>query len=81
MLGSVRFGSSLDDLEDSHLCLEADLARRRSESVPFRAQWDGLPGASLRSVGRSSYALGEISAESLDMNTTSAVEVTSGSSC
>ena len=24
-----------------------------SEPAPFRAQWDGLPGASIRSVGRS----------------------------
>ena len=31
MLGSVRIELTLDELEGSHLCLEADLVRRTSE--------------------------------------------------
>jgi hypothetical protein len=73
-LGSVRIELALDELERSHLCLEADLVRRTSEPEPFRAMWDGLPGASIRSVGRSSCALEETSAESLDMKTTAGAE-------
>lgn len=69
-LGPVRIELTLDELEDSHLCLEADLVRRKSEPTPFRAQWDGLPGASIRSVGRSTCALDETPAESLDVKTT-----------
>jgi hypothetical protein len=78
-LGSVRIELALDELEDSHLCLEADLVRRRSELEPVRAKWDGLPGASLRSVGRSICALEEAPAESLDVKTTPDVEIGSGS--
>jgi len=74
-LGSVRIELSLDELERSHLCLQADLVRRKSEPAPFRAQWDGLPGASLRSVGRRTCALDETPAESLDVKTTPDVEI------
>ena len=74
-LGSVRIELSLDELERSHLCLQADLVRRKSEPAPFRAQWDGLPGASLRSVGRRTCALDETPAESLDVKTTLDVDI------
>jgi hypothetical protein len=60
-LGSVRIELTLDELERSHLCLQADLVRRPSEPEPLRAMWDGLPGASIRSVGRSVCALEETS--------------------
>ena len=79
-LGLVRIELALDKLERSHLCLEADLARRTSEPEPFRAKWDGLPGASIRSVGQSTCALEETPAESLDLKTIPDAEIGSESS-
>jgi len=76
-IGSVRIELTLDELEGSHVCLEADLFRRTSEPAPFRAKWDGLPGASIRSVGRSTCALEETPAKSLDMKTVPDVEISS----
>ena len=36
-LGSVRIGLTLDELERSHLCLQADPVRQRSEPAPFES--------------------------------------------
>ena len=79
-LGLVRIELTLEELERSHLCLEADLVRRTSEPEPLRAKWDGLPGASIRSVGRSACALEETPAESLDLKTIPDPEIGSESS-
>jgi hypothetical protein len=68
-LGSVRIELTLDELEGSHLCLEADLDRRTSEPQLFRAKWAGLLGASIRSIGRRTRVGEGTAAESPDMNT------------
>jgi hypothetical protein len=68
-LGSVRIELTPDELENLHLCQEADLVRRTSEPQLFRAKWAGLLGASIRSIGRRTRVGEGTVAESPDMNT------------
>jgi hypothetical protein len=67
-IGPVRIEPALEELQESHLCLEADPIQRKSEPAPFeRSGMDFQAPAPERVDGAP--------AESLDVKTTPDVEI------